>query len=47
MAAYSYVSHVPEGGVSLTPYPAIEAWLARVEAQPKFVGMARSPLPKD
>lgn len=47
VAAYSYVSHVPEGGVSLTPYPAIEAWLARIEAQPKFVAMARSPLPED
>jgi glutathione S-transferase len=43
VAGYSYVSHVPEGGVSLQPYPAICAWLARIEAHPKFVGMARSP----
>ncbi|GEA03643.1 glutathione S-transferase [Alteromonas sp. KUL17] len=42
IAGYSYISHVPEGGVSLDPYPAIEAWLARIEAQPKFVGMKRS-----
>lgn len=42
VAGYSYVSHVPEGGVSLQPYPAIRAWLARIEAHPKFVGMARS-----
>ncbi|TBR42459.1 glutathione S-transferase [Marinomonas agarivorans] len=47
VAGYSYISHVPEGGVSLEPYPAIRAWLARVEAQPRFVGMARSPLPQD
>lgn len=47
VAGYSYISHVPEGGVSLEPYPAINAWLARVEAQPRFVGMARSPLPED
>lgn len=46
VAGYSYISHVPEGGVSLEPYPAIRAWLARVEAQPRFVGMARSPLPE-
>ncbi len=45
VAGYSYISHVPEGGVSLEPYPAIRAWLARVEAHPRFVGMARSPLP--
>lgn len=45
VAGYSYISHVPEGGVSLAPYPAIRAWLERVESQPKFVGMARSPLP--
>lgn len=46
VAAYSYISHSPEGGVSLEPYPAIRAWLARVEAHPRFVGMARSPIPE-
>jgi len=45
VAGYSYISHVPEGGVSLQPYPAIRAWLSRIEAHPRFVGMARSPLP--
>ncbi len=45
ISAYSYIAHAPEGGVSLTPYPAIEAWLARIEAQANFVGMARSPIP--
>lgn len=47
VAGYSYISHVPEGGVSLQPYPAINAWLARIEAHPRFVGMARSPEPKN
>jgi glutathione S-transferase len=42
IAGYSYISHVPEGGVSLEPYPAIKAWLARIEAHPNFVGMKRS-----
>ncbi|WP_118135502.1 glutathione S-transferase [Oceanicella sp. SM1341] len=43
IAAYSYIAHAPEGGVSLAPYPGIRAWLARIEALPGFVGMARSP----
>ncbi|MGL6314106.1 glutathione S-transferase family protein [Vibrio sp. WXL103] len=46
VAGYSYISHVPEGGISLEPYPAIQAWLKRIEALPRFVGMARSPLPE-
>ncbi|UIJ73461.1 glutathione S-transferase family protein [Aurantimonas sp. HBX-1] len=44
IAGYSYVAHAPEGGVGLTPYPKIRAWLARIEALPNFVGMARSPV---
>jgi glutathione S-transferase len=39
VAAYSYVAHAPEGGVSLKPYPAIRAWLDNVRALPGFVGM--------
>lgn len=46
VAGYSYVAHAPEGGVSLETYPNIRAWLARIEAQPNFVGMARSPVPE-
>lgn len=42
IAGYSYIAHVPEGGVSLQPYPAIRAWLSRIEAQPNFIGMTRS-----
>ena len=45
LACYSYVAHVPEGGVSLEPYPAVRAWLARVEALPQFVPMPKSPIP--
>ena len=36
LACYSYVAHAPDGGVTLEPYPAVRAWLARVEAQPWF-----------
>lgn len=46
IACYTYISHVPEGGISLDPYPNIKAWLARIEAQPGFVGMVRSPEPE-
>jgi len=47
IAAYSYVSHVPEGGIPLEPYKAIRAWLTRIEAQPNFIGMARSAIPAE
>jgi len=43
IAAFSYVEHAPEGGVSLAPYPHIRAWLARVRALPRFVAMPATP----
>ena len=45
VAGYSYIAHAPEGGVPLDDYPAIQAWLQRIETHPGFVGMARSPIP--
>jgi glutathione S-transferase len=39
ISLYSYIAHAPEGEVSLEPYPAIRAWLARIEALPGFVPM--------
>lgn len=42
VAAYTYVAHAPEGNVSLEEYPNVRAWLGRVEALPKFVGMQRT-----
>lgn len=45
LACYSYVAHAPEGGIPLAPYPAVNAWLARVEALPFFKPMPRSPIP--
>ena len=44
LANYSYVAHAPEGNVSLQPYPAVRAWLARIEALPGFLPMVRSPV---
>ncbi|MBB4864179.1 glutathione S-transferase [Pseudomonas nitritireducens] len=42
VANYSYISHAPEGNVSLQDYPNLRAWLARVEALPGFVPMPRT-----
>ena len=44
VANYSYVARAPEGNVSLQPYPAIRAWLDRIEAWPGFVPLARTPV---
>jgi glutathione S-transferase len=45
LALYAYTAHAPEGGISLEPFANVRAWLARVEALPRFVGMQRSPIP--
>ncbi len=45
VAGYSYIAHAPEGGVSLDVYKNIRSWLANIEAQPRFVGMVKSPIP--
>lgn len=39
VALYSYIAHAPEGGVSLTPYSQIRAWLEHVENLPDFEAM--------
>ena len=42
VAAYAYIAHAPEGGVSLEDYPTVRAWLANVEALEGFVGMRKT-----
>lgn len=44
IAGYSYIAHAPEGGVGLADYPHVRAWLARIEALPRFIGMTPSPV---
>lgn len=44
VANYSYVAAAPEGHVSLDAYPAVRAWLARIEALPGCVPMPQSPV---
>jgi glutathione S-transferase len=45
LACYSYVAHAPEGRISLEPYPAVRAWIRRVEALPAFKPMPASEIP--
>ena len=42
VAMDTYTAHAPEGNVSLTDYPLLRAWLARIEALPGFVSMQAS-----
>jgi len=39
IACYPYVKRAPEGNLPLSPYPAVEAWLARCEALPGWIPM--------
>lgn len=38
MSIFAYASRAEEAGISLEPYPNFRAWIARVEAQPGFLG---------
>lgn len=44
VAIYSYVARAPEGNVDLSGYPAVGAFLRRVEDLPGFVPFARTPV---
>jgi len=44
VACYPYVACAPEGGVDLAPYPAVRAWIARLEALPGVKAMPRAPV---
>jgi glutathione S-transferase len=43
IALYAYTHDAPRGGIALDGYPALRAWLARVEASPGFVPLSASP----
>ena len=43
VAIYSYVARAPEGNVDLSDYPAVMAFLRRIEALPGFVPFAQTP----
>lgn len=42
IACYPYIACAPEGGVSLSSYPAVAAWIARLEALPGVKPMPRT-----
>lgn len=39
IALFAYTAVAEDGGIALSPYPAIRQWLQRVRAQPGFVAM--------
>lgn len=39
IACMPYIALSHEGGISLAPYPAVQAWVGRIKALPGFVGM--------
>ncbi|MDW5533623.1 glutathione S-transferase [Azospirillum sp. NL1] len=43
VAIYSYVARAPEGNVDLSGYPAVRAFLRRIEGLPGFVPFAQTP----
>ena len=43
IALYAYTHEAPRGGFDLAPYPAIVAWLRRVEADPGHVPLTWLP----
>lgn len=44
VAIYSYVARAPEGNVDLSGYPAVRAFLRRIEDLPGFVPFAQTPV---
>jgi glutathione S-transferase len=43
IALYAYTHAAGDGGFDLQRYPAVRAWIARVENQPRFVRMPAAP----
>ncbi|MBE7196862.1 MAG: glutathione S-transferase [Parafilimonas terrae] len=43
VALYSYLARAPEGNVDLSGYPAVNAYLRRIEALPGFVPFVQTP----
>jgi glutathione S-transferase len=39
IAVYPYIALAPEGKLDLSPYPAVTAWISRIQALPGYVGM--------
>lgn len=40
ISLYGYTHVADEGGFELSQYPSIQQWIARIQANPKYIGMA-------
>jgi glutathione S-transferase len=43
IALYAYTHVAPEGGLELTPYPKVRAWIERVASQPHHISLQQVP----
>ena len=43
IALYAYTHVAEEAGLELAPFPRLRAWLARVAAQPRYLGLFDRP----
>src|SRR3954452_22530478 len=43
IALYAYTHVAPEGGLELTPYPKVRAWIERVASQPHHIPLQQVP----
>ena len=43
IALYAYTHVAADGGFDLSPYPSINAWIARVAAQPGYIPLLQPP----
>jgi glutathione S-transferase len=39
VAAYPAIAQAGDGGITLEGYPAVQAWVARMQALPEFVAL--------
>ncbi len=39
IAVYPYIALAPEGQIDLEPFPAVIAWMRRIQALPGYIGM--------
>ena len=46
IALYAYTHVAEDGGLELAPFPRVRAWLDRVAAQPRHVGLLERPAPQ-
>jgi glutathione S-transferase len=45
IALYAYTHVAPDGGLDLSPYPQVRAWLDRVASQPGYIPLLQRPTP--